>query len=426
MSAPLPPPDVLAEFLFAVSRLAREWDEGFVPVLRGSLLLRHWYGNRARPAADIDIECFNRPGVVREVDPEEEPDQPEEGFYDLEVEPYQPEREFYGPVEGRFGQWGNFVSRIDLGKAMCRYGAGAAGYRRPGGDVGIRFGDEESPPADGASLWVYGTPGRRYYATWEWPEHAPDAGRLQIDFSTPGDYTPADLGVTDETFVAPGNVPFAVAAYSREAMLATKVSWLVRGFQRTESGRSEWAGEPKDLFDAHLLAGDPGLRPDVFRRAMLHIGAADGLDWTALDNLFDVRRRAVTDEEFANWPAFASRHRDHVSAGPAALWADLAARLEPLLGDLYPAAEMPFLAAINARPGDELTLRVYADWLDDRDDPRGRVVRLIADRLFAGPDSPPDPDLAAALAGTSEPWLHQLFGSSARLRAFQSGPGIFF
>jgi uncharacterized protein (TIGR02996 family) len=39
-------------------------------------------------------------------------------------------------------------------------------------------------------------------------------------------------------------------------------------------------------------------------------------------------------------------------------------------------SEDPFLAAIRANPDDTLTRLVYADWLDERDDPRGMFLRL--------------------------------------------------
>jgi uncharacterized protein (TIGR02996 family) len=399
---------VLVEFLHALIRLTHDWEDGFVPVLRGSLLLRHWYGDRARPPADVDIECFVRPDTPRDFDPDE-------------PHPFAGE-EIYGPVEGRFGRYGEFASRIDLGKAMCRYAASAAEYGWSGSDVGIVFRHDEAPPADGVSLWVYGTPGRRYYAAWEWPGHRPGSGRLQIDLSTPGPYTPDDLGVADEVLVAPGGVTFRAPAYSREAMLATKVSWLVRGLVRTVGGRVAWSGEPKDMFDAHLLATDDALRPDLFRRAMLAVGAADALTWNTLDVLFDVRRVGIADADFGNWAKFARQHPGLAPAGPVALWAELADRLEPLLGDLYPSAEMPFLAAANVRENDKLPLLVYADWLDERGDPRGPVLRSIADTLFPGDaDAGRETNhvLAVALDGTSQPWLHQLFGTTARLQSFR-------
>lgn len=402
MSAP-PPPEVLFEFLHAVTRISRDWGEGFAPILRGSLLTYHWYGKRARLPADVDLECF-----TTAVEPE----------YDLDEPPYHGEDGMYGPTEGRFGQFGEFVSRVDLGKAMCRYAAGSANYRRPGGESGIRFEDEESPPGDGSSLWVYGTPGKRYYAAWEWVGHRPSSGHLQLDLASPGPYTSDDLDVTEETFTAPGGVTFPAAAYSREAMLAAKVSWLVRGFSRNADGQPVWSGEPKDLFDAHLIACDPTLRPEVFRRAMLAVGTGDALNWNAVDVLFDVHRVTVSDVMFGNWEGFAQQHPKLTRTGPVMLWADLADRLGPLFGDLYPAAEMPLLAAVNTRHDDALPLLVYADWLDERSDPRGELVRLIAGSLVE--EGSADPGRVAALvAEASQPWLHQLFGTTARLQLFR-------
>lgn len=406
MADTAPPPDVLVEFLRSLTRLATEWEEGFRPVLRGSLLLHRWYGARARPPADIDIECFVRPDAPRQFDPNEPS--------------YHAEDSVYGHVEGRFGTWGEYVSRVDLGKAMCRYAAGSSNYQRPGGEIGLRFHGEEDPPAGGADLWVYGTPGQRYFATWEWPRHRPASGCIQIDLSTPGPYTPDDLGVTDESFVAPGKLNFQAPAYSREAMLATKVSWLARGFARRRGGKVSWAGEPKDLFDAHLLACDDGLRGDVFRRAMLAVGAADGLDWNAVDVIFEARQAGVSDALFGNWAGFQHQHPKLAPANPATLWAEIADRLAPLMGDLYPVAELPFLATIHAAPGDQAPLLVYADWLDDRDDPRGPALRAITRTLFAGPGGP-GPAPVAVLEGTSEPWLHRLFGTAAKLQAFRDG-----
>ncbi|QEL13587.1 nucleotidyl transferase AbiEii/AbiGii toxin family protein [Limnoglobus roseus] len=414
MAALTPPPtDVMVEFLGSLTELLGEWREGLIPVLRGSLLMNLWYGDRARPPADIDIECFAGPNVGPEADAEEY----------LAGLPTDGVDEHYGPIEGRFGAYGEYVSRVDFGKAMCRYAVRDSAHERPAS--GIVFHNDENPPADGASLWVYGTPGRRYYTTWEWTGHQPTSGRLQVDLSTPGPYTPDDLGVADATFAAPAGGAFRAPAYSREAMLAAKVSWLVRGLTRTDDGSVAWSGEPKDLYDAHLLATDAALRPEVFRRAMLATGTADALHWNALDVLFDVRRADVTDDDFGNWPAFARNHPRLAAVGPVRLWAELADRLESLFGDLYSVAQMPFLAAVNDRVEDKLPYLVYADWLDDRDDPRGPVIRSIVEVLFPNDDESPvaRPSLAVDLKSVSRPWLHQLFGTSARLQTFLATVG---
>jgi uncharacterized protein (TIGR02996 family) len=40
--------------------------------------------------------------------------------------------------------------------------------------------------------------------------------------------------------------------------------------------------------------------------------------------------------------------------------------------------EAGFIAALLAEPDDRTTLLVYADWLDDRNDPRAEYLRVIA------------------------------------------------
>src|SRR5262249_50739867 len=55
---------------------------------------------------------------------------------------------------------------------------------------------------------------------------------------------------------------------------------------------------------------------------------------------------------------------------------ELTAHLE----EVYGPTEAPFLRAAFADPEDEAPRLVYADWLDDRQDTRGGVIRL-AERL---------------------------------------------
>lgn len=50
--------------------------------------------------------------------------------------------------------------------------------------------------------------------------------------------------------------------------------------------------------------------------------------------------------------------------------------------------EVAFLNAIRANPDDDTTRLVYADWLDDRDDPRGAFVRLHLALRSVAPDRP--------------------------------------
>ena len=46
--------------------------------------------------------------------------------------------------------------------------------------------------------------------------------------------------------------------------------------------------------------------------------------------------------------------------------------------------EAGFIAAMLADPDDRTVLLVYADWLDEHDDPRGEYLRIILDGSFAG------------------------------------------
>lgn len=68
-----------------------------------------------------------------------------------------------------------------------------------------------------------------------------------------------------------------------------------------------------------------------------------------------------------------------------------------------------FLAAILADPRDDLRRLVYADWLDERDDPRGPFVRLHLALRAAGPDhadrGPAEDELGRLRAGLDPAWL---------------------
>ena len=71
--------------------------------------------------------------------------------------------------------------------------------------------------------------------------------------------------------------------------------------------------------------------------------------------------------------------------------------------------EAAFLSVIQARPGDDLARLVYADWLDERDDPRGDFVRLHLALLAAAPDHPDrvagEHELSFLRKGCDAAWL---------------------
>jgi uncharacterized protein (TIGR02996 family) len=71
--------------------------------------------------------------------------------------------------------------------------------------------------------------------------------------------------------------------------------------------------------------------------------------------------------------------------------------------------EEGFLDAIKANPGDDLHRLVYADWLDERDDPRGDFIRLHLALTAAAPDHPDrvmaEHELSYLRKGCDAAWL---------------------
>ncbi len=67
-----------------------------------------------------------------------------------------------------------------------------------------------------------------------------------------------------------------------------------------------------------------------------------------------------------------------------------------------------WLAAVAAAPDDRLVRLAYADWLDDRDDPRGELLRLDVDLASRADDDPASEAIRKRLAelvpGTDARW----------------------
>jgi len=196
---PAPPTEVLVEFLHALRQTVSP-DDQIVPVLRGSTLLRRWFGEAARPAADIDLEWFQQPG------------------------------------------WGGrFASPIEHARGLCMFAVGDH-HGSP-----IDFDPDIPVPSDGVSLWDYDTPGVRCYTGWTWTDRKL-RGVLQVDIAQAGCYDLA--GVAPETIELPREWggPARLLAYSPEMLLAAKLSWIVRHVQRntTPEGSHSLAfrGEP--------------------------------------------------------------------------------------------------------------------------------------------------------------------------------------
>lgn len=381
MSQLTPQETALTEFLRYLSETIHE-EERVILVLRGSLLLRHWFGERARPAADIDLECFE--GV-------------------------------------RGGRGNRFPSLIDHGRGLCCYATELAWANREAAQF-VEF-DEIDVPEDGHSLWDYGTPGQRFYAGWTWHGPEDQTGRIQIDLAQSRAYDLNEISVADVPLVSLDGSAFHFPSYTPEMMLAAKLSWLMRSCRRLPSGGGydlEWKGEPKDLFDVHLLLTKTDLRADVFQQSLLAIGREDQLAWNNLQALFDVRWAKLTEADFPNWSEFRARYKPLTPSGPVELLRTIADRLEPLLGDFYLRDEMPFLLTINSNPLDEATFLIYSDWLEEHGQQRGHFLRLFARLFFRAQELSLKEqaralrELKEAFRATSVPWLVQLFGTSAR------------
>jgi uncharacterized protein (TIGR02996 family) len=81
--------------------------------------------------------------------------------------------------------------------------------------------------------------------------------------------------------------------------------------------------------------------------------------------------------------------------------------------------ETAFLDAIRANPNDDTTRFVYADWLDDRDDPRGRFVRFHLALRSVAPDHVQrvagEHELSGLRKACSDEWLTMVEPERAHL-----------
>ncbi len=368
---PAPPLEVLVEFLHGLQETVTPHDR-IVPVLRGSTLLKHWFGDAARPAADIDLEWFPRP------------------------------------------DWGaRFASPVEHARGLCMYAVGD----HDGSPIAF---DPDIPvPSDGVSLWEYDTPGVRCYTGWTWADRNL-RGLLQVDIAQAGSYDLAGVAAEPVEFPRGWGAPVRFLAYAPEMLLAAKLSWIVRHVRRVTTpespGSLAFLGEPKDLFDAHLLLTRGRLRPEVFQSALLAVVLEDKLDWNQIGALLDQRLALPEDDRFPNWTNFWDRRPEVPHELPAEMWRVVITGLRPLLGDIRD--HLPFLRSIEAGPVDEANLLVYADWLEDRGDPRADFLRLLC-RFFFHEDRPARIKLASLLSAQPGGWLYYVFGGPGRARVLR-------
>jgi uncharacterized protein (TIGR02996 family) len=80
-----------------------------------------------------------------------------------------------------------------------------------------------------------------------------------------------------------------------------------------------------------------------------------------------------------------------------------AGRFTPHLEKVYSPEEAAFLRAIYVDQSDAAPRLVYADWLDERNDPRGAVIRVVEPVRTMAPDAARRE--CAAHADLLTPWL---------------------
>lgn len=369
-----PPPEVIVEFLRSLQETVNDYDH-MVPVLRGSTLLQHWFGSAARPAADIDLEWFPQPGRSDRIS-----------------------------------------TPLEHARRLCMHTVSNHAYY--GESSPIRFDEDVPVPSDGLNLtlWEYDTPGARCYAGWRWDDRQL-TGCLQVDLAQAGSYDLAAVAPERIEFAREWGEPAQVLAYTQEMLLAAKLSWIIRSVQRSKAAQGgdglAFRGQVKDLFDAHLLVTQGTIRPDVFQNAFLAVAIEDQLDWNLLDALFDPAMALPQVSEFADWTEFLQRHKSLVQQTPVEMLGAIVTRIRPLISDVR--EHLPFLRSLQDRPLDEANFLIYADWLEERADPRGNFLRLFCQSFFQE-DREARGLVTAAFATQPSGWLYHVFGSPDRSR----------
>lgn len=356
-----PPPEVIAEFLFGLQGVVTDYDK-LVPVLRGSTLMHRWFGSNARPAADVDLEWFAMPG------------------------------------------WGGrYPTPLDHARTLCMFSLYEAD------DSPQIIFDEDIPvPPDGANLWEYGSPGARCYSGWGWGARA-SGGVLQIDIAQPNFY---DLGSISTEFIElpRASTGFArVRAYTREMLLAAKLSWILRHtiVPSGASGVVRFTGEPKDVFDAYLLVAEGKLRPELFHYSLMAVAIEDQLSWSQLERFIDQNCDPILGGIFTLGPAFVEKHRELVQLGLDEMLCIVVQTCRELWCDFR--QHVSFFQAVNNLP-DEANILVYADWLEERTDPRSELLRRCCRVIFHRETKLEG--LKTDLGKQSQAWVSHALGST--------------
>ncbi|MET7285350.1 nucleotidyl transferase AbiEii/AbiGii toxin family protein [Streptomyces sp. NPDC005573] len=217
-------------------------------VLRGSVLLRAWFGDAAREPGDLDF-------VVTPA------------------------------------SWGIEEARTS---AMLDGIAGAAEAASHRAGTVVRF---DAAGAVGDDIWTYDrVPGRRLVLPWT-AEGLP-GGTVQLDF-----VFNESLPAAPEATLMPstsGDARIPLNAATAELSLAWKVMWLCTDIHP----------QGKDLYDAVLLAEHTPLRYELLRQVFLHADPSEGCRPVGLDEIAESARAAEWGHFTAEYPEVTGTEED--------------------------------------------------------------------------------------------------------------------
>lgn len=302
-------------------------------VLRGSTVLKHWFGAAAREPQDLDL---------------------------VALYPHDPER--------------------------C-----IAEVLHIGNDPNLRGPTFPVTRANMLPMWEYDLfPGIRFHmpSSAEWVRQIPS---VQLDVAFDND---PELPAEEIELQGPeGLFPVRLRAWTREACLASKLCWIANDLADSTPDEDDLFDAlllaKSGTIDADLLQI---CVQDILRVQKKSVAIFD--DWhTAV--MREMRRGGKTERRYppplTGWSMGEARtlmqkRQESVRKVIDAYLYSLVYELAPLLAGtvwFLPQQEWGFVSAIVKTPADRLARGAYADWLTDREDERGDWLRLLA-RIRAG------------------------------------------
>jgi uncharacterized protein (TIGR02996 family) len=226
-------------------------------------------------------------------------------------------------------------------------------------------------------MWEYELfPGIRFHVPWKRGTYS-ETVQLDVAFD---DQPPLPTEMIDWHPI-PGQPVLKVQAWTREACLASKLCWIAN-----DSAQS--APDENDLGDAILLAQHGSINAGLLQNLIRAILAVQNKTVSIFES-WDQRIREAMQGKRKTEPASRSSRNDWMAESNErhanrrhtqnTLLRDLQYPLAPLLDGMiwFPTSEeWAFLHAIAANPNDKLPALKYADWLEDRVDGRGELLRI--------------------------------------------------